>query len=267
MNIRTNTGSDRKLLVKTLSELLNEKPRYRGAPTFVYEFDALTIDREGTLTLAPTLHGQAAQRLADVLEQRGFTCTLEDAPESSEIEQTTTAEIGPEESDEHHFTVRIDSARLGAGALDRLKNLVESKHLLICKVLNADDLPIRAEDDGATLAFPWFEIESNDVEREAYQMFIDRLVELSNQIKRARLSDRVFDNEKYAFRCFLLRLGFIGTEFKAQRKVLMRNLEGNSAFCCGYDPRRKLRNEVSGLPMVIQPSAFESWLQSAAQPA
>jgi len=38
------------------------------------------------------------------------------------------------------------------------------------------------------------------------------------------------DNPKYAFRCFLLRLGFIGAEYKTERKVLMANLEGNGAY-------------------------------------
>ena len=38
------------------------------------------------------------------------------------------------------------------------------------------------------------------------------------------------DNDKYAFRCFLLRLGFIGKEYKTARKILLRNLTGNSAF-------------------------------------
>ncbi len=38
------------------------------------------------------------------------------------------------------------------------------------------------------------------------------------------------DNDKYAFRCFLLRLGFIGDEYKAARKILLGNLTGNSAF-------------------------------------
>ena len=41
------------------------------------------------------------------------------------------------------------------------------------------------------------------------------------------------DNEKYAFRCFLLRLGFIGDEFKTERKILLRNLSGSSAFKSG----------------------------------
>ena len=41
---------------------------------------------------------------------------------------------------------------------------------------------------------------------------------------------KVMENEKYAFRCFLLRLGFIGQEYKTTRKVLMKNLEGNAAW-------------------------------------
>ena len=36
--------------------------------------------------------------------------------------------------------------------------------------------------------------------------------------------------EKYAFRCFLLRLGFIGNEYKAERKILLKNLSGNSSW-------------------------------------
>ena len=34
----------------------------------------------------------------------------------------------------------------------------------------------------------------------------------------------------YAFRCFLLRLGFIGAEYKTARKILLKNLSGSSAF-------------------------------------
>jgi len=42
------------------------------------------------------------------------------------------------------------------------------------------------------------------------------------------------DNEKYAFRCFLLRLGFIGDDYKATRKILLRNLSGNSSWKAGH---------------------------------
>lgn len=48
--------------------------------------------------------------------------------------------------------------------------------------------------------------------------------------KRVTAKEKETDNNKYAFRCFLLRLGFIGAEFKDERKILLRKLTGSSAF-------------------------------------
>ena len=38
------------------------------------------------------------------------------------------------------------------------------------------------------------------------------------------------DNPKYTFRCWLLRLGFIGDEFATAREHLLKNLPGNAAW-------------------------------------
>ena len=43
-------------------------------------------------------------------------------------------------------------------------------------------------------------------------------------------TEKEVESEKYAFRGFLLRLGFIGAESKAQRKLLLKNLSGSAAF-------------------------------------
>ena len=56
---------------------------------------------------------------------------------------------------------------------------------------------------------------------------------IANKMKKVNAKEKDVDNEKYAFRCFLLRLGFIGDEFKTERKILLRNLEGSSAFKSG----------------------------------
>ena len=48
--------------------------------------------------------------------------------------------------------------------------------------------------------------------------------------KRITAKEKPVDNDKYAFRCFLLRLGFIGEDYKTERKILLRNLSGSSAF-------------------------------------
>lgn len=56
------------------------------------------------------------------------------------------------------------------------------------------------------------------------------LCKMSKDQKRISATEKPVDNERYAFRCFLLRLGFIGDEYKTDRKILMRYLPGNSAF-------------------------------------
>ena len=53
---------------------------------------------------------------------------------------------------------------------------------------------------------------------------------MAKEAKRITAKDKPVENEKYAFRCFLLRLGFIGDEFKTSRKILLKNFTGSSAF-------------------------------------
>ena len=79
------------------------------------------------------------------------------------------------------------------------------------------------------VAFPWFSQVDAD-SAAAYTHFISALCEMSRNAKRVTATEKPVDNEKYAFRCFLLRLGFIGSEYKAERKILLKNLTGSSAF-------------------------------------
>jgi hypothetical protein len=72
----------------------------------------------------------------------------------------------------------------------------------------------------------------------AYTHFIAALGKMSRDLKRISATEKEVDNEKYAFRCFLLRLGFIGNEYKAERKILLKNLSGNSSWKNGAPKRR-----------------------------
>ena len=65
------------------------------------------------------------------------------------------------------------------------------------------------------------------------QEYSSRLCDMARDAKRVSSKPTETDNDKYAFRCFLLRLGFIGKEYKTARKILLRNLTGNSAFRYG----------------------------------
>ena len=54
--------------------------------------------------------------------------------------------------------------------------------------------------------------------------------ELAKEIKYASPTPQQDENTRYALRCFLLRLGFIGDDFKTAREYFLRNAEGNSAW-------------------------------------
>ena len=63
--------------------------------------------------------------------------------------------------------------------------------------------------------------------------------------KRVTAKSRAVTNEKYAFRCFLLRLGLIGAKYKTTRKILLRNLSGSAAWRDGHR-KEAPGDEVSG---------------------
>ena len=54
--------------------------------------------------------------------------------------------------------------------------------------------------------------------------------ELAHEVRYASPKPQQTENPKYALRCFLLRLGFIGDEFKTAREFFINKLEGNSAW-------------------------------------
>ena len=98
---------------------------------------------------------------------------------------------------------------------------------LIKKALGTEELPITVTD--VKISFPWFGKADPDTVG-TYTRFVSKLCDLARNAKRVNEGGKPVENEKYAFRCFLLRLGFIGDEYKADRKILLRNLSGSSAF-------------------------------------
>lgn len=113
-------------------------------------------------------------------------------------------------------------------ALSNLEKILESKGDLIKKALGVEELPIEQTEE--TLRFPWFSFDEDAEKVKAYTHFITALCDMAKKQKRITATAKEVDNEKYAFRCFLLRLGFIGEEYKAARKILLSKLNGSSAF-------------------------------------
>ena len=64
----------------------------------------------------------------------------------------------------------------------------------------------------------------------AYIQLCLAMSQLAKTLTHASNKPQQRENEKYAFRCWMLRLGFIGTEFKTARTLLLRNVSGNCAW-------------------------------------
>ena len=235
MKIRYNRiGSERKALVRAIEEITECTAQYLGAPTFAYQVDYFTIEKDGTLEFDDRADSEGIENLLEQLAERGFEGTAAEMPHTAA--ETEAEELSAEtETARHGENVGLTSESLGltvaipmdGTAVGNLKKLLEAKGNLIKKALNIDSLPIEVKEE--TVEFPWFETADAD-ETAAYTHFISALCELSKNAKRVTAKEKEVDNEKYAFRCFLLRLCFIGTEYKAERKILLRNLSGSAAF-------------------------------------
>jgi len=134
----------------------------------------------------------------------------------------------PETYEDIGLVIEMPRSSFTDTALDNLKRLVESKSNLIKKALGTETLELEITDD--KVRFPWFEDDTNPDAVKAYTHFVTALCEMARVQKRVTAKEKETGNDKYAFRCFLLRLGFIGTAYKEERKILLRNLTGSSAF-------------------------------------
>ena len=114
---------------------------------------------------------------------------------------------------------------------------------LISKALGYQDIDLDITDE--RVRFPWFEDGTDPDAVKAYTHFVTALCEMAKTQKRVTAKEKDTDNDKYAFRCFLLRLGFIGDEYKAARKILLRNLSGSGAFKSGNPKVQELVERIN----------------------
>lgn len=221
------TGAERKALVTAIGEILEVRPKYKGMPSAAYEIAYFTVTKEGTLEFADRADSEEVENLLEQLADRGIVAASAEMAQAwlnaRAEELSEKSGTGPQEENVG-LTVEIPLDKVAVGNLTKL---LDAKGNLIRKALGITDLRIEVLDD--RVAFPWFSQVDAD-SAAAYTHFISALCEMSRNAKRVTATEKPVENEKYAFRCFLLRLGFIGTEYKAERKILLRNLSGSTAF-------------------------------------
>ena len=201
MNIRFNIEkSQRKALAQKIGELTGSEVKYLGVPSCGYQIGAYTLDKEAVL------HGdELPDDIRSELQKAGYTA--EDEPVA--------------------LTISMPRDFFTEQSMNNLLQLIANKETLLKHALNADSLAVNECEE--TVEFPWFTVEK-DGDGDAYAKFITMFCEFAKNLQRVVNKPDASDNEKYAFRCFLLRLGMIGEEYKPVRRVLLRRLTGSSAF-------------------------------------
>ena len=212
------TGAERKRLVQTISKWLGCDAKYLRVPSCAYQVDYFTIEKNGSLTFDDRADSEVIERLLQHIYDEGF-----------DIDQRHIKDEPEEEIS--GVCISIPRSLFTNSSLENLKAIVAAKGSLIKKALGAEELPIEVSD--TKVSFSWFTGKPTPEELHAYNSFICKLCEMARNQKRVSVKEKEVDNEKYAFRCFLLRLGFIGNEYKETRKILLRNMTGSSAFRSG----------------------------------
>jgi len=242
----------RKELVNQLSQHLEVQATYLGPPSFAYQVGDYTVNREGKI-----LDKEAREWELETLI--GETPQAE--RENGAIEAVGASDVSAE-TEPIALAVEISLEGYDGKSLTNLLRMIYSKQPLIKKALGLDIDLVTEESiaafeqeqivtlddykkalEGANCRGIGFDFEKetitfklgtggNNPEKVHAATQLLGLINIYARQQKRNVAARVkpTDNEKYTFRTWLLRLGMIGDEYKASRKLLMRNLSGNASF-------------------------------------
>ena len=242
MILETNT-TDRKALVHQIAEILNTKPEYAGMPTCAYRIGAVTIDKQGNIV---TEDAEMPEALKPFLIEQGYLPAPEPEPTAiiERMEISVPADMTVEALKNLTFLLYnkqyLLNRAVGSGFLvipdtlvSRLQEYRPDSPEAFSGLLNEyreqgvlDGFDY--SDGKATLSFPF------DEQRPelwaAYANLLTRIVTAAQCAARVQPKLQKPENEKYFMRSWLLRLGYGGEDMKAERKLLLANLNGSAAF-------------------------------------
>ena len=204
----TSESKQRPKLAQEIGNLLGTAPHYERVPSCAYNIAGYRLDKEGVLHI-PEGAEETAKDMILQLRERGFQDNVEATVEAPE---------------EDKLTIGIPRENFTDSALENLQKIIANKQTLFQRAFRTDSIEIEITE--GKINFTWFPYIADGDEIAAYTQFISRLCDMARDAKRVSSKPTETYNDKYAFRCFLLRLGFI----KTARKILRRNLTGNSAF-------------------------------------
>ena len=239
MTIVTHT-TDRKALAQRISELLSAPVAYAGAPSFAYRVgDAVTIDRDGNLEVT----GDVPEALRAFLMEQSWMqleTPVEGMMVSVAVKDITVVDL-------KNLTHMLYSKQyllnrsMGAELLripkllvDRLKEYTPETPEAFTELLDdcraMDELAgFDFRDGRLSMDIPYSEKEQPE-RWMTYADLLNRMITAAQEALRIAPTLLTPENEKYAMRGWLLRLGYGGSDLKARRRILLENLKGYAAF-------------------------------------
>lgn len=248
MEIKANV-TERKELVRVLSEHFGQKAIYVGPSTFAYKIGAVTIDRNGIILLED-----------DSLKEEIVKCLAENGMVDEASEETTGNAKETTEAEPETLAVRIPIKNMTPQSIINLINMLHSKQYLINRSIGQNGFSISdnlveelnaqtfedakavtghimergdcigiafVEDDIIFAGFPYPQERENTM---LYAKLATAMTQKANVQKRVNHKVTVETNEKYYMRAWLVSLGFGGREGKKVRNFFLKDLKGHTAF-------------------------------------
>ena len=255
------TGDQRKTMVKVIADTTGAKAEYKFMPTCAYEIDCFTVTKDGVLECSDDANPEVIETVMKALEAAGF----KGIREAQKDQEANTEPQESEEDDSVELTVTLPMARHTGTSLRNLINLIYTRSGLLNKALGTafrvdDGLVNVLQNDACVLTidrlFETVEAYENHYGKAANGLCVEperltfstlpetddpavmktftTLCAMMNKqaIAQQRIQAKAVatDNEKYAMRVWLLRLGMNGPEYKEERRILMEKLSGHAAF-------------------------------------
>lgn len=191
---------------------------------------------------------------APVLPEGSFESA--EATEKVADEQSEETSI-PEATEPKKIVIELPSSYLDEAELGRVRAIVASKATVLKKALETDDLSIERKED--KICFPWFTDHGIDGEAKAYMQLVSGIAKRAKMLTRVTATESPSDNDKFTMRLFLVSLDFKGEEYKFARKLLLRNLSGNSSWrtedAKARHDARKVQQEIKAPEVTIGQSS------------
>lgn len=228
MQVKFNvTKEEKKKLIGFISEQTGYEVVYNRVPLCSYSIGPFELDRNNCLNW----DNADAELLIERLSESDFDFEVIGTMETREVKKPVVIpEPVEEEPKISGVEISLPRNNFNDEALENLRRLISAKGELMKRAFECDELELIIDEEKIT--FPWFK-PGTSVMIKAYTDFTAALGNMAINQKRISAKPKDIVNEKYEFRCFLLRLGFIGDEFKDTRKILLTNLSGSAAFKSG----------------------------------